>query len=577
MSDLPQEAAVASVQETVSSSEPSASNTEVILDSVSGSVILEDLSVLLKRAKNFNIHMNVLKRLLNLKDPDEGYAFADTTAEGLKEDLVKKEFTTSSLTSKEIVKIHDKMTQFQKEVEESQALSFCLAFNVQRLQKLLTGLALDADAADDVVRDLWKKFNESKTKECILKYEFEEKRRLLKRLRRELEQARRDWKNLKIRISAPSEDPIVQGNNGRHNSLIKSNSSSSEDTEWSEGREQNRGNIDSAVHSDEGEESSSSEIMNILETRSQQLDGLERECLQFVTQMITRDPESTSVSVPDDDNELSMERMESEAEGFHSPMPIPVELLVQVLATDEEDFDEDDEDGSPLIDDEEYGEDDVDFDSEEGRVLSSVDSVNEMSSSLMTTTASSSSQLTLLTPEISAGVTDVANEGLNTLSTPATTQSMLSQLMRSEASSRSSRTDDEDDEDTRRLREESLAETGEPLVLCRLRRRAVEVLVSRLREEKAFHESREKELEQKLSESIRVNQQLRQELLSLPGNNKTDGNSSRFLDSCLSSHLGSLSSPSSSISQANGRTFFCLGVGVALLAVNAFYGVKMLS
>lgn len=520
------------------------------------SVILQDLEELLKRAKSFNIHMNVLKRLLNLKEPDEGYAFADTDVnyvKVLKTDATTKESAAAS-TSYDIDKIQEKMTQFRKELSESQALSFCLAYNVQRMQKLLTGLALDANAADDVVQDLWRKFNASKTNECILKYEFEEKRRLLKRLRRELEQARRDWKHLKIRISAPTDTT--------RNKL--SNSSSSDDNEWVEATDANNATAnlvdsDSAVHSDEGDESShsSSGVPSIFESRSQQLDVLERECLDFVTQMITQDPTAVETPVSVDDEE------ESDRELFHSP--IPVQLLVEALATsDEDDLDYEDYD-SHLVDND--GDSDG-FDSEEARTVSSdggLDDSSVMSSSALTTTESMSSQLTLLTPEA-----------------PVTTDATGRSVMRSRASSRSSRTEDEDDEETRRLREESLAETGEPLVLCRLRRRAVEVLVSRLREEKAFHESREKELEQKLSESHQLNQQLRRKLLSLvtvgDQDNKSDLHANSFISHSMSSSTDSVSpSSSSSMSQSNNMKIFSLGVGFTLLALNVFYGVKMLS
>jgi hypothetical protein len=507
---------------------------------ISSSLILQELEELMKRSKSFNIHMNILKRLLNLKEPEEGYAFADTnsTIKGVKLDAPSSKETTSS---SEMDRIHEKIIQFGKQVQESESLTFCLAFNVQRLQKLLTGLALDANAADDVVQDLWKKFNASKTNECILKYEFEEKRKLLKRLRKELEQARREWKNLKIRIS---KDPVDYTVN-----FTSRNSSSSDENDWSEGNVAN--NSDSAVHSDEGDESSSS-MMSIFESRSQRLDHLEKECFDFVNQMITREPEVDRTPVTPEEDSIT----DSDRQLFQSPIDaIPVELLVQVMETsdEEEDF-ESEEDGveSPVIDS-----DDLGSEEEEGRS-------QDMSSSLLTTTASSSiSQLTLLTPDVRA-------EGTTSLD------------RRSRASSQSSPTDDEEDDDERRrLREESLAETGEPLLLCRLRRRAVEVLVSRLREEKAFHESREKELDHKLKESIKLNQQLRSKILGLL--HQTEFNPNDFVLDSLSdtSDTSGSSSSSSDISpnntNSNNRKIFFLGVGFTLLVLNLFYGLRYIS
>jgi len=480
--------------------------------------------------------MNVLKRLLNLKDPEEGYSFADMDAKSLaKQGSATNEVVPCNLSQTEIDVLKEKMLYFKGQVEESQALCFCLAFNVQRLQKLFTGLPLDANAADDVVQDLWRKFNSSKTQESILKYEFEEKRRLLKHLRRELEQARREWKNLKIRISAPSQDDKA-----------------SEDNEWSEGSDFNSPlDSDSAVHSD-GDESSSSENLSVFDSRSQQLDVLEKQCLEFVSQMISREVSSQADSPVEEDIESQVEGF-NESRVFHSPISIPVQLLVDVLTgTDDDDDEDEEESGSPVLEEED------DIDSEDGQFLSNDMNDSVMSSSIMTTTtASSSSQLTLLTPDILLTSAEPVEDATGHASSS-------NPLIRSRASSRSSPTDEEDEET--RLREESLAETGEPLVLCRLRRRAVEVLVSRLREEKAFHESREKELEQKLSQSLRLNQQLRQQILSLSRDKKNE----------LSVLFQDL--PSGSwMTQTNGRRMFCLGVGFALLALNVFYGMKLLT
>lgn len=66
----------------------------------------------------------------------------------------------------------------------------------------------------------------------------------------------------------------------------------------------------------------------------------------------------------------------------------------------------------------------------------------------------------------------------------------------------------------RTLNEETtpLAKTGEPIALCKLRRRAVKILASRIRTEKEYYEDRENELKQRLDNLIIKNQELENQL-----------------------------------------------------------------
>ena len=57
-----------------------------------------------------------------------------------------------------------------------------------------------------------------------------------------------------------------------------------------------------------------------------------------------------------------------------------------------------------------------------------------------------------------------------------------------------------------------LAETGEPIGLCRLRRRAVKVLASRIRSEQEYYLAREKELRTKLEHLVSKNEELQSQL-----------------------------------------------------------------
>ena len=191
---------------------------------------------------------------------------------------------------------------------------------------------------------------------------------------------------------------------------------------------------------------------------------------------------------------------EEEDERFHSPMPVPDYFVADQLLVESGDEDASllaVESDSELEDDDDEEEEDDDIDLEaalalEGGLGAFVEDLLSVGAATAVTGSSiSSSQTTPATPD--------------TLATSLEAGDQPSLVLRSRASSRSSRFDEEEEA---RLRQESLAETGEPIVLCRLRRKAVEVLVSRLREEKAFHETREKELECKLKDVTARNKRL---------------------------------------------------------------------
>lgn len=456
-------------------------------------IVYNEMDSMVRTARSFNLHINVMKRLLNLENPQPGFvsavlSTATPASQGLEEELLKQQVVLDMRT------LSEKMALMRKEVEEMQVNGFCLAFNLQRQLKRLTGLPIDANATDDVVQNLWMRFNESKSSEAILKYEFEEKRKLLRRLRKELEQARRDWKNLKIRITDPVEDETEAG---------------AVDSEWSEASQDSArlcSESDSAVHSDEGDEDSTRERnRQSIQARSRQLDQLEKECLQFVTQLVTT---GGSTSNPSSRRQQLAVAGDEDEERFHSPMPVPDFYVQEHLLIESSGDEEYDEDGSAIVpesddsdlDDDDDDDDDIDLEAvlaADGGLGAFVDDL--LASGGVHTGYESNQQLTPASDGPMAGgshtgsLLDVGSSDLQT------------GLMRSRASSRSSRFDEEEEA---RLRQESLAETGEPIVLCRLRRKAVEVLVSRLREEKAFHESREKELECRLKDVTARNKRL---------------------------------------------------------------------
>lgn len=62
---------------------------------------------------------------------------------------------------------------------------------------------------------------------------------------------------------------------------------------------------------------------------------------------------------------------------------------------------------------------------------------------------------------------------------------------------------------------ETLADTGEPIALCRLRRQAVRILASRIRTEKQYYEVKETELKEKLDKLSIKNLELEKQLEQL--------------------------------------------------------------
>lgn len=489
-------------------------------------IVYKLLDSLIRSAKNFNLHITVMKRLLNLEEPQpEFYARAIHPLDmNSFENLVNSETGLVNQSGSVMLNVNElvkKISIIKKEFEGMQLNGFCLAYNLQRQQKRLTGLPLDANATDDVVQDLWIRFNESKSSEAILKYEFEEKRKLLRRLRKELEQARRDWKNLKIRITDP-DDPTSGAD------VEPRSETQGTDPEWSEASQDwsNRlsSESDSAVHSDEGgddDQQLNSTASSACESRSRMLGRLERECLQFVTQLVNNNG-SVNARTSDQQNLTTGE----EEERFHSPMPVPSNYLLPQISVDSSS----DEDASLLVDSDELvdddEEDDVDDDDSDEidfeAALMAEGGLNAFVDDLLLNAAAAAAAATASAETI--GDNNISNNNSNqhhgTMSqieslpvpemepnlVPGVNQGTdaLNVFMRSRTSSRSSQFDEGEEA---RLRE-SLAETGEPVVLCRLRRRAVEILISRLREEKAFHETREKELENKLKDVTARNRKL---------------------------------------------------------------------
>lgn len=415
--------------------------------------LVSEIDGLIRGSKSFNLHVTVLKRLLNLKDKSSGYEDLQINSEPL---IGPHNVIPGSVDPETFETLQMKMMQLREEVEKSQLLGLCLAYNVQRLQKSSTGSHVDVNSTERVVSELWDKYNQVQSGGAILKHEFEEKRRLLKRLRHELEQTRREWQNFRIRRPEPTGDEEKVAWQELRQSISRR-----QDSEQSDGASSDRpgSETDSAVHSDEGEgPEDNNNPLDVFDRRRAKLDQLEEDCFRLVSDLVMKH------GAPDLDT-------------ADSPL-----LSASLILADEDSSSVEDLDPEELLlaipDEEEDGSEEISADEE---VITP--------ESVITTISS------LLTPEIQV--------------TPAAGDTEV----RSRTSSHSSRVEEE--EEPRRGREESVAETGEPIVLCRLRRKAVEILISRLREEKTFHETRENELRVKLNELKSRNEKLKEELDAL--------------------------------------------------------------
>lgn len=491
--------------------------------------LVSEVDGLVRGSKSFNLHVTILKRLLNLKDKSSGYEelrintqpvigpesapsesnateskFGTESKSGTESKTFGTESKTFGTDSETFGMLKTKVMQLKEEVEKSQLLGLCLAYNVQRLQKYSTGSHVDVNSTERVVSELWDKYNETKTGGAILRYEFEEKRRLLRRLRHELEQTRRDWQNFRIRRPEPESDQEKMVWQELRQAISRR-----EESDPSDGADRPGSETDSAVHSDEGEGTEDSNPLQVFDRRRAKLDQLEEDCFRLVSDLVMKhgapDPDSDPVDSPLLSASLNLADEESSSVEDLDPE----ELLLAIP-------DEDDQ-GSEEIEVEVSGEEEA---VTPGSVMTTI-------SSLLTPDIQIS---TLLTPDIqvsaAAGIQVSAAAEIQVSAAAGDAET------RSRASSHSSRVEEEEsrrgreesaacssrveeEEESRRGREESVAETGEPIVLCRLRRKAVEILISRLREEKAFHETRENELRIKLNEMKSKNELLQQHLDAL--------------------------------------------------------------
>ncbi|KAI1278793.1 hypothetical protein HDE_14132 [Halotydeus destructor] len=476
-----------------------------------------ELTTLVKSVQSFNLHINVLKKLLNLKE----HRSKRDARHYLEEPKVRK---SSKDSSKEaecpkqwLEAIREKVDTLRREMDESHVLGFCLAYNVQRLQQCLTGLPVDPAATDDLLDSLWQKYHKSKANEDMLKFEFDEKRKLLRKLRQQLEQTRRDWKNFKVKKPDPYPESelqlwaTVRAEWASRKAALAHRGSSEGRASSSSGAE-----VDSAVHSDDGGDAdtesghgslsssgSAVDFVGIFDERSSRLDRLEEECHQLVDRLARRHrplAEGESVVASEEDYEEEDEDVDDEEE--------------------EEEDDEEEDDStvqlmSPLFADELLVGEEEDLLVASDGTFDDLDEEMEVAMVNAALVASGGEPLAqsgqegdTAWGERSGPAPEMALNGDSLATDGGPPEGAGLTVNRSRSWSLVSRTTDEGDP---RLRE-TFAETGEPVVLCRLRRKAVEILIDRLREEKRFHEIRENELKGQLVKLRESNCQLQRSI-----------------------------------------------------------------
>lgn len=243
------------------------------------SKIIEELGILMNETKNFNVHLVVFKKLLNLKERKDGQddyfnIIKNNSQSNL--NLEEKENTNFDESNfNNIDQVLLKYDEFKKELQTSHALTSCLVYNVQYLHKELTGIPLNQESAQEMFSCLQKGHDKLRTAEAIFKYELQEKRKMLNKFRDQLESTKEDWKYMRIRNS----ENETEWNNLREEFAKRQhNSEESGDGDTSDGQVKTPPEADSAFQSESE--------MSSVHTRRRRLDLLEEQCHLLFSNLI---------------------------------------------------------------------------------------------------------------------------------------------------------------------------------------------------------------------------------------------------------------------------------------------------
>lgn len=248
------------------------------------SKIVEELSILMNETKNFNVHLVVFKKLLNLKERKDGKDdYFNIIKSNSQSNLNVEEKESTNFDESNFNNIDEvllKYDEFKKELQTSHALTSCLVYNVQYLHKELTGMPLNQESAQEMFSCLQKGHDKLRTAEAIFKYELQEKRKMLSKFRDQLESTKEDWKYMRVRNS----ENETEWNNLREEfAKRQQNSEESVDGDTSDGQVKTPPEVDSS----DGQVKTPPEVdsafqseseMSSVHTRRRRLDLLEEQC-----------------------------------------------------------------------------------------------------------------------------------------------------------------------------------------------------------------------------------------------------------------------------------------------------------
>lgn len=189
-----------------------------VIDAVS---VQTELEQLFNEFSNYNHHIKVFKKLLNLKDLKNEYNFfafnrANQPAATDKQCCNATHLSSSCHNSSSAnqlnpltklfkggelsaMQVHSQLATIKEQFIESQLLVTCLVHNLQRLRKHYCGTALDLVSSSELLASLEKDHSTLKTCKSIFKYQCSEKRKQLTKLKQQLRQAHEDWNQLIVK------------------------------------------------------------------------------------------------------------------------------------------------------------------------------------------------------------------------------------------------------------------------------------------------------------------------------------------------------------------------------------------
>jgi hypothetical protein len=462
----------------------------------------------------------VFKQLLNLKElpPAEHINFfRDSNQPALiesKNDAIEPNKLKRNRSRS--VKIKDKdevirrtIQDLQNQLIQSQLLVTCLVHNLQLIRRKALGVpVVDLVGSDQLLRHLRQTHNESRSNRAIFSVSCDQKRESLRNLKQQLRDTRlRCWRAIRFNLDRPQFDPLP---------LVT------------------KSEVDGANGSSSKSNNPLNDLVVAMDKRSERLSRLEVDCRSFLTNLEQKYGESRN------ENPLSEVDSEHETAGSDS-----LELLASVewanLDASLEEF-ELDEDAELLDEVSDEEDDDDDDDDHEVEVTDDAVETNAIEATIVIGTNGEVSEIVPsidtthrdheLIADLISTVADLpvqalrASNGPNEANRSDSRESIereegadnlinFDEIIEASESHRLSlpigsmqrRASDEIGTPLTSNSDQNLAETGEPVQLCRLRRRAVEVLASRWRTERAYFDQRENELRDQLSN---LRQQLRE-------------------------------------------------------------------